>query len=248
MSTRTRRRSSGSAAIALVELRVEVRAVAFPAQHPGLVVDPGAVERRPRRTARRQLAQVVDRPVDRVAQPEHLQVRVRRREVPDVHRHRVGVVEQPGVRADLGHVARPGRRGSRRCAARGRRRRRRACRRWSGGRRSASGPRSRSRVAGVAADVDRVDDEVGAGQSRPPVERRPARSRRSRPWCSTAMSASPSASVEPSAGRCRAYQGRAAPQIVEGQQVAEQLAGELGRSGADEDRRWSRGGACHAVQ
>ena len=40
MSTRTRRRSSGSAAIALVQQRVQALAVALPAQQPRLVVDP----------------------------------------------------------------------------------------------------------------------------------------------------------------------------------------------------------------
>jgi hypothetical protein len=52
-----------------------------------------------------QVAQVDHGPVHGVAQAEHLQGRRDRAEVPDVHRHRVGVVEQPGVRADLEHVA-----------------------------------------------------------------------------------------------------------------------------------------------
>ena len=90
---------------ALVQQRVEVLAAALPAQHPRLVVDArrpvghlvvGHVD---------QLAQPDHRPVHRVAQPEHLQLRRDAVQVGDVHRHRVGVVEQPRVGADLCHVA-----------------------------------------------------------------------------------------------------------------------------------------------
>ena len=63
----------------------------------------------------------------------------------DVHGHRVGVVQQPGVGAHLRHV--PGDAGQHRerSAGRGRFRRCRWCRRWSGAGRSAPGSRSRAR-------------------------------------------------------------------------------------------------------
>jgi hypothetical protein len=53
-----------------------------------------------------QRAQVMHRPEDRVAQPEDLQLGMATVQEVDVHRHRVGVVEQPGVGALGAHVLR----------------------------------------------------------------------------------------------------------------------------------------------
>ena len=150
---------------------------------------------------------------------------------PDVHRHRVGVVEQPGVGA-LGehvlrqvvqeaegpqaaeHAADPERVGD-------------GLAQPEAGRDLEVGQRRR-----VAADVDRVDDEVGPRHRRRPVERgrgsspagcaapprsgpapRPARARRGSMSCMTSVRRA---------------------EVVEGQQVAQQLAGELRRTGTDE--------------
>ena len=104
MSTRTRRRSSGSAAIRSSSNGIQVLPAALPAQHPALVVHAGRPVGHLVERDADQLAQVVHRPVHRVTQPEHLQLRGDGVQVGDVHGHRVGVVEQPGVRADLRHV------------------------------------------------------------------------------------------------------------------------------------------------
>jgi hypothetical protein len=112
-----------------------------------------------------------------VAQPDDLEVRRDRGEVPDVHGHRVGVVEQPGLRADLPHVVRD--------AAQYRERAQRP-----------EDPADAHRVADcltqavpcgdlevahggrVHADLDRVDDVVRAVQRGPPVEAGPDPRRR----------------------------------------------------------------------
>ena len=78
--------------------------LAFPPQHPGLVIDAGRpvvdiVERNVD-----ELAQPDHRPVHRVAQAQHLEFRCDVVQEGDVHGHRVGVVQQPRVRADLRHV------------------------------------------------------------------------------------------------------------------------------------------------
>jgi len=103
MSTRTRRRSSGFAAMRFQQ-RIQVLTLAFPSQHPGLVIDAGRpvvdiVERNVD-----ELAQPDHRPVHRVAETQHLQLRCDVVQEGDVHGHGVGVVEQPRVRADLRHV------------------------------------------------------------------------------------------------------------------------------------------------
>jgi hypothetical protein len=104
-----------------------------------------------------------------VAEPDHLELRRDGREVADVHRHRVGVVEQPGVRAQLTDVrgdARQHREGTQRAedAADA-----------DGVRDGLAQPvlRRDLEVAHgrrVHPDLDRVDHEVGAVEHRPPVQ------------------------------------------------------------------------------
>ena len=91
----------------LAQRRVEALAVAAPLAQPRLMVDARGAVARALASERRELAQVVHRPVDAVAQADGLERRRHHRQPPDVHRHRVGVVEQP---------ARPGR--SRACPQR----------------------------------------------------------------------------------------------------------------------------------
>ena len=91
---------------ALVQQRVEVLAAAFPPQHPGLVVHAGRPVGHLVVRHVDELTQADHRPVDGMAQPEHLQLRGDAMEERDVHGHRVRVVEQPGVGAHLRHVPR----------------------------------------------------------------------------------------------------------------------------------------------
>ena len=75
-----------------------------PLSEPGLVVDAGRAEPGALHGDADQLAQVVRRPVDAVAEPDDLELGGDDGQPPDVHRHRVRVVEEPGVRAQLAHV------------------------------------------------------------------------------------------------------------------------------------------------
>ncbi len=157
----------------LVEQGVEPRIERLPPmlepQQPGLVIDPGAgvVDLLVRDAEQR--GQVVHGPEDRVAEPGDVQVGGDRAEVGDVHRHRIRVVEQPRVRADLAHVGRD--------PVQHRERAQRAedpadAERVRDGlpqavlRRDLEVPHGRR----VHADLDRVDHEVGAGQSRAPIQ------------------------------------------------------------------------------
>ena len=237
MSTRTRRRRSGSARDPLVEQRVEALAVALPPQHPGLVVDPGAVEGRPRRAARRpaRTGRARSRRPSGTARAT-LRSGVRSREVLDVHRHRVGVVEQPRVGADLAHVAgepvedREGAQAAEHPTDAER----------VGDRLAHAVPRGHLEVGdgrGVPADVDRVDHEVGAGEGGPPVGLGPHLDLAGR-------GARPPAGPGPRPARSRRvvdvvhHEGERA-EVVVGEQVAQQLAGELRRAGARRSRSWS---------
>ena len=150
------------------QVRVEIPAAVFEPEQEGVVVDAGrfAVDLVARDA---QVAgQRVDRPEDRVAEAHDLD-RARLGDRPDDDRQRVRVVEEPGVGAHLGHVA-------------------------GDAEHDGHGPKAAEHAAdadrvgdGVAepeaggdlevdlgrpgaAHLDRVDDEVGTLEGRPPIE------------------------------------------------------------------------------
>ena len=153
----------------LVEERVQVLARAFETQHPGLVVDPGREVGDLAEGHTDQLGQVVNRPVHGMAQADGAQFGCHPVQVQQVHRHRVGVVQQPRVGAEFGDVG-----GERTQHGEG-----------------AQGSEDAADAEGVAdglaqsvaggdlevgaggrrhADLDGVDDEVGAVERRAPLE------------------------------------------------------------------------------
>ncbi len=87
-----------------VQARVQVRAPVLQTQQPRLVVDAGRPVGDLVVGDAEQVGEVADGPVHRVAQPHDTCQPGGLGEVLDVHRHRVGVVEQPGVGAHLGDV------------------------------------------------------------------------------------------------------------------------------------------------
>jgi hypothetical protein len=203
------------------------------------VVDPGgAVVDLVERHAE-QRAEVVHGPEDGVAEPDDVEVRGDRGQVGDVHRHRVGVVEQPGVRADRAHV--------RRDALQHRKRAQRP-----------EDPADADGVAdglpqpvpgghlevpdgrGVHAHLDGVDDVVGAVQRGPPVE----------------AGGDLRGGAELLGGTAGDRLGRLQPlrvdvvqgerrlfELIEGQEVGEELPGEDHTAGTEE-RDHSHGSDC----
>ena len=103
-STLTCRRSSGVALDRHVQERVEILAVALEAQDPRLVVDARSQERDVLERHADVLGELARGVLDRVAEADHAPLWRAGVGRPAQHRHRVGVVEQPGVRAELGHV------------------------------------------------------------------------------------------------------------------------------------------------
>ena len=90
----------------LVQQRVQVLSGAFPPQNPGLVVDARAEEVDLVERHADQFAEIVHRPMHRVAHTGGLDLWRDARQVLDVHRHRVRVAEEPRVGRDGGHVRR----------------------------------------------------------------------------------------------------------------------------------------------
>ncbi len=89
---------------ALAEPRVQVLALVRPLEQPRLVVDACCAEPGLLDVEAEESGEVVRGPVDAVAEPERRDVRRDGVRPPDVHRHRVRVVEQDRVRGDLAHV------------------------------------------------------------------------------------------------------------------------------------------------
>ena len=105
MSTRTRRSRSGLRLDRGVELGVETLAAVLEAVEERLVVDAGAeVGDLLDRHAARGSAIISHGALHRVAEPDDLPLRRALIDELADHRHRVRVVEEPRVRADLGHV------------------------------------------------------------------------------------------------------------------------------------------------
>ena len=89
---------------AAVEARVEVLPAALEPQDEGLVVDARAEERHLLERDVHELRQLGGRVLDGVAQPDDPLQRRAGVGRPAQHRHRVRVVQEPRVRAELGHV------------------------------------------------------------------------------------------------------------------------------------------------
>ena len=87
-----------------VEERVEVLTSALQTQHPRHVVHAGAQEGDLLERHADVVAHLLTRVLDRVAETHDLGVRGAGVVGPTVHRHGVGVVEQPGMWAEFGHV------------------------------------------------------------------------------------------------------------------------------------------------
>ena len=135
------------------------------------MVDAGGAVARPLERHADHVAESGDRPVDAVAQADGLDRRRHLRQLPDVHRHRVGVVEQPGVRAHLAAcpAAMPREHGE------GPQRPEDPAHAEGVGDGLAE-PERRGHLEvragrGDAADLDHVDHEVGAVERRAPVRR-----------------------------------------------------------------------------
>ena len=156
---------------ALSQDGVEVLALVSQLEHPRLVVDPCRAVVRLLQGHAHELGQVVRRPVDAVAQTDGLDVGSNDRGPPHVHRHRVGVVQQPCVGADLTHVG--GQLGEHREGAQ-------RAEHATDARRVADGllqtvgrgdPQVRD-GRGDPTDLDHVDHEVSTGQRLAAVQRR----------------------------------------------------------------------------
>ena len=213
-----------------VEPGVEVLLAVPPVEHPGLVVHTGAAVADLVERHADERAQVDDGPVDRVAQPEHLDPRMGRGQVADVHRHRVGVVEQPRVRADRLHVSGE-------------------CVEEAEGAQAAEDAADAERVGDrlahpeglghvevrerrrVTADVHGVDHEVGTVEGGAPVRGRADDGLA--PVVPHGDAGDLLGEPEPCGVVVVHDQGQRA-EVVVGEQVAEQLPGELGGAGADE--------------
>ena len=165
-----------------------------------------------------------------VAEPDDLRGRRALVGDPAEHRHRVGVVEEPGARAHLGHVAADaehhGRRPQRAEDA-------------------ADAERVADRLAqavaerhlvvadggGVAADLHRVDHVVARPRARRAGRATPSRADAGRgPRRPGARAPRPSRAAR---HRCRAARSRVA-EFGEGEDVADEVARELDAAGADE--------------
>ena len=90
----------------LVEAAVEVLAVMLEAQHERLMVEAGGEKVDLLHRHSDDLGQLLVGVLDRMTQPDHVRVAAALPDRPREHRHRVGVVEQDAVRAQLGHVVR----------------------------------------------------------------------------------------------------------------------------------------------
>nr|BFF17404.1 hypothetical protein GCM10025730_09250 [Promicromonospora thailandica] len=156
---------------ALAQQRVQVAALVLPLEQPRLVVDAGGAVAGLLDRHAHELGQVVRGPVHAVAQPGDLELGRHHGQPPHVHGHRVGVVEQPRVGAQLAHVG-----GERLQHGEGAQRTEDAA--HAG--RVADGlaqpvPGGDLEVAlrgGHAAHLDHVDHEVGAVEGRAAVGRR----------------------------------------------------------------------------
>jgi hypothetical protein len=182
-----------------------------------------------------QIAEVADRPEDAVAEADRADVGGDDGGPPDVHRHRVGVVEQQRVGAELAHVGREGRQ----CGERAQRPKDPADAGRVADRLAQAVARRQLEVGDRrrdAADLDHIDDEVSAVEGFAPVEGRADRGSRAEPFVQLSRCAL--GHGEP--GGVDVVQGQFdALQFGKAEQVGDELAGEDDASRADE------GDPCH---
>ena len=91
---------------AFVQAWVQISTVVLPAKDPGLVIDTRAQVTHLVERHADDFAQATYGEVDGVAQADDLQPWRDGVQVRDVHRHRIGVIEEPRIGTDLEHVLR----------------------------------------------------------------------------------------------------------------------------------------------